>query len=570
MSGRFPDYARTRIGTLFETATESTWRPSLGYLSNLVANIPSWVAAPRVAARADRDTARPAVSRTAGRIVAWLQTAPQDPTFIVSWSPNWRVMGPSSTLKRLEHLAADLVLVSSEITLMRHAAVLVAVLTCLAAPGETLAAFHGLPGLGASDNKKDQVEAISSALRAQQFDRAVELSRSALQNDPNDAQLWTLHGIALSNKGQTKAALTAFQQALKRSPDYIAALEGAAQLYYQTGSRRAVPLLNRLLRLRPADPTSHAMLAVLEYREGNCQNAVGHFEQAGALVDSQLDALHAHATCLVRLKQLDGAVRVFQRSVTLQPDDPRERRLLAAVQLMAGKPQDAIATLTPLLERPGPDAETLSLASAAYEKAGDTPRAVSTLRQAILLDPKNVNLYLDFATIAFAHQSFQAGIEVLNDGIGLHPTAPLYVARGVLYVQLADYDKAEADFDKANELDPSQALSAAAQGLAAAQANDLDRALATIEAQLARKPNDAYSSICRRTFSRRRDQSRARRISTGRWRRRRKRCHYSRRLPPHAECSQNCSYRPGSTTRPSSSAERRWRATRKIRRRCTG
>lgn len=375
---------------------------------------------------------------------------------------------------------------------MRHAAVVVAVLTCLAAPGEILAAFHGLPGLGASDNKKDQVEAISSALRAQQFDTAIELSRSALQIDPNDAQLWTLHGIALSNKGQNKAALTAFQQALKRSPDYIPALEGAAQLYYQTGSRRAVPLLNRLLRLRPADQTSHAMLAVLEYREGNCQNAVGHFERAGALLYSQIDALHAHATCLVRLKQLDGAVRVFQRSVTLQPDDPRERRLLAAVQLMAGKPQDAIATLTPLLEGPGADAETLSLASAAYEKAGDTPRAVSTLRQAILLDPKNVNLYLDFATIAFAHQSFQAGIEVLNDAIGLHPTAPLYVARGVLYVQLAEYDKAEADFEKANELDPSQALSAAAQGLAAAQANDLDRALATIEERLARKPKDAY------------------------------------------------------------------------------
>jgi tetratricopeptide (TPR) repeat protein len=361
---------------------------------------------------------------------------------------------------------------------MRHAVVVVAVLTSL--------------GLAASENKKDQVEAISSALRAQQFDRAVELSRSALKTDPNDAQLWTLHGIALSNTGNTKAALTAFQQALKRSPNYVAALEGAAQLYYQAGSRRAVPLLNRVLRLRPGDPTAHAMLAVLEYREGNCQNAVGHFERAGALVESQLDALHAHATCLVRLKQLDGAVRVLQRALALQPNNPGERRLLAAVQLMAGKPQDATVTLTPLLEGPGPNAETLSLASAAYEKAGDTPRAVSTLRQAILLDPKNVNLYLDFATIAFAHQSFQAGIEVLNDGIGLQPAAPLYLARGVLYVQLAEYDKAEADFEKANELDPSQALSAAAQGLAAAQANDLDRALATIEAQLARKPNDAY------------------------------------------------------------------------------
>ena len=60
----------------------------------------------------------------------------------------------------------------------------------------------------------------------------------------------------------------------------------------------------------------------------------------------------------------------------------------------------------------------------------------------------------------------------------------------MLYVQLAEYDKAEADFEKANELDPSQSLSSAAQGLAAVEANDLDRALATVEQRLARKPDD--------------------------------------------------------------------------------
>ena len=82
---------------------------------------------------------------------------------------------------------------------------------------------------------------------------------------------------------------------------------------------------------------------------------------------------------------------------------------------------------------------------------------------------------------------------MLSDGLGLQPSAaPLYVARGVLYVQLADFERAEADFAKASELNPTQALSDAAQGLAAAQENDLDRALATIEAKLARKPDDAY------------------------------------------------------------------------------
>jgi tetratricopeptide (TPR) repeat protein len=345
-------------------------------------------------------------------------------------------------------------------------------------------------GLGATT--KEQIEAITTALRARDFDRAVELSRTALRDSPNDPQLWTLQGIALSEKGDARTALSAFHKALSLSPDYTAALEGAAQLHYEAGSREAVPLLNRLLRVRPGDPTGHAMLAVLEYRDGHCPAAVEHFERAGALLDSELDALHAYGTCLVRMKRLDAAATVFQRTVALRPDDGRERRLLAAIQLMAGQPKEAIQTLTPLLDGGNPDAETLQLASNAYEAIGDTTRAVSALRQAILLEPRNVSLYLDFANIAFAHQSFQVGINVINDAIGLQPeAAPLYVARGVLYVQLGDYEKAEADFERASELDPSQSLSAAAQGLAAAQANDLDRALVTVKEKLARKPNDA-------------------------------------------------------------------------------
>jgi tetratricopeptide (TPR) repeat protein len=146
---------------------------------------------------------------------------------------------------------------------------------------------------------------------------------------------------------------------------------------------------------------------------------------------------------------------------------------------MANQPADARATLGPLLQAGNPDSGTLELASSAYEEAKDTTQAVSTIRQAILLDPQNVNLYLDFANISYAHGSFQVGIDVINDGMALQPkAAPLYFARGVLYVQLARYQNAEADFERAYELDPSQSLSAAAQGLAAAQENDFDRALA--------------------------------------------------------------------------------------------
>ena len=335
------------------------------------------------------------------------------------------------------------------------------------------------------------IEAVTSALRNKEFAKALQLLQPALQRSPGDAQLWTLQALAYSGEGHKKEALASFHSALKISPNYLPALEGASQLQYEAGNAAAIPLLQRVLQLRPDDPTGHAMLAVLEYQQGHCQAAVVHFEKAGALLDSQLDALHAHGICLVRLQQLDKAVAVFERAVALHPYDHQEARLLASVQLMDHKPQDAISTLEPVLQA-NPDAETLDLASTAYEDTGDTPQAVSTLRQAILLEPKNVNLYLDFANLSFAHSSFQVGIDIINDGIGMQPkAAPLYLARGVLYVQLADYDKAEADFEKAYALDPSQSLSSAAQGLMAEQQNDLDHALATVQAKLVRKPNDA-------------------------------------------------------------------------------
>src|SRR5204862_3319486 len=189
--------------------------------------------------------------------------------------------------------------------------------------------------------------------------------------------------------------------------------------------------------------------------------------------------LHAYATCLVKFKRLHDAVTVFQRAVALHPDDRQERNLLASIQLMVHKPQDALATLGPLLEASNPRADTLELASNAYEDSGDTPQAVSMLRQALLLDPRNVSLYLDFANISFAHESFQVGIDVITEGLTLQPKAPqLYLARGVLYVQLAQYDKAEEDFETAQQLDPNESLGTAAQGPAALQANDHDHALA--------------------------------------------------------------------------------------------
>ena len=336
---------------------------------------------------------------------------------------------------------------------------------------------------------------IIAALRAKDFEGAVQLSREALAKSPSDPQLWTLQGIGLSADKHNQEAMAAFHHALRISPDYLPALEGAAQIAYESGDKRAETLLRHIVRLQPGEQTSHAMLGALASKEGNCPQAVRDFEQSGSLLESQPSELKQYGVCLIAVKQSGKAISVFQRLVESHPEDTRVRRELAALELKAGKPQDALTTLKPLLEASAQDTGAVQLAAAAYEANGETPAAVKLLRDAIVEDPKNVALYVDFANIAFSHQSFQTGIEMINAGINLQPNAaPLYLARGVLYVQLADFDRAEADFEKAEELDPHQSISAAAQGMAVEEQNqnDPDRALAVVKSKLAKRPADAF------------------------------------------------------------------------------
>jgi len=356
-----------------------------------------------------------------------------------------------------------------------------------------LAALFASAPLVVAQSATDPIAPIASALRAGQFDNALQLLQPELERHPKNAQLWTLRGLALSGKGDKREALQAFRRALGVAPDYLPALEGAAQIEYDRGDKGAVALLQHVLELRPHDPTSHAMLAVLAYRRGDCATAAPHFEQSGSLLEAQPGALQEYGTCLVRLKETEKAISVLARALAQSNSDAGARYRLASVQMMAEHPKDAIDTLEPLLEENTTDVDVLELTALAYEAAGNTPEAVRLLREAILSNPHNVNLYLDFANVSVDHQSYLVGVSMLNAGIQAEPkAAALYLARGVLYVQLAQYDLAEADFAKADAIDPRQSIGSAAEGLAAVERKDPDRALATVRAKLAKKPKDAF------------------------------------------------------------------------------
>jgi Flp pilus assembly protein TadD len=340
------------------------------------------------------------------------------------------------------------------------------------------------------ENSSPSTAKVIGLLRAGNATEALSESSQVLKHEPGDCRLWSLQAVAQQALGESAPALKSFQHALLLCTDYLPALEGAAQLEYAAHDPRVVDALRRIIAQRPLDPVSHAMLAGTLASQGKCASALADFRIAQPLFASQPGLLGDYGVCLMQTEHWVDAITVFKQLDTEHPSN-RATYDLAYAQWKAAQLQSALATLHPLLQTAS-DENALILGSSIAEDFGDTVQSVSLLREAILLQPDNIDNYLAFARVAAAHKSYQVGIDMINAGIGVLPdSAPLYVARGVLLVQLSKTAAAIMDFDHAHQLDPKLSAAMDAIGVLQEQQHNDDASLALFRKQAALHPEDA-------------------------------------------------------------------------------
>lgn len=337
------------------------------------------------------------------------------------------------------------------------------------------------------------VQAIASAIRSGDFSTASDLAMQDLKKTPDDPKLWTLQGVALASLHNESAAIASFQQAQKLSPHYLPAIEGEAQLEFKIRNPAAGSTIGHILAIDPHNAVAHGMLGALSYDKKDCTGTTEHYRQSLSVIRTQPSALQQFGSCLLRLEQFKEALPVFQTLVESDPSNDTAKFNLAAAQVGAQLPQQALTTIATLGNQHVPIGRVAEISSSAYELLGNTPRAVETLRSAILLNPTDEDLYISFATLCMDHRSYDVAIKFLDAGLQALPgSSRLLVTRGIVYVQMANYTKAESDFVAAEQLDPLHRFGSAAQGLSQLQQSNLDLALATTEQEIKRSPDDAF------------------------------------------------------------------------------
>jgi tetratricopeptide (TPR) repeat protein len=336
-------------------------------------------------------------------------------------------------------------------------------------------------------------EQVRELIQRGDFGAAVQACEKGLQKQPRDYQLWTLKGIALQGVAQNRESLTAFRRALTINPQFLPALQGAAQLEYQLRDPNCRKTLEALLLLRP-EPNIYAMLGVLAFEKKDCTTALTHYSAAGRAASDPIIRWHS-ATCYFQLQQWEPAVAQFQALLAVKEDD-RIRYNLGLAQVNGKQFVEAVATLQPLAQKAAPEADAVSLLATAHEGAKQLTEAFDLLRRAINLYPREERLYADLANLCLEHSAIDLGIEMLEVGMKNNPaSARIQTMLGVLLARADRMPQAEAAFRRAAQLAPDTSFGRVGLAVAMLQIGAADEAIKQLRDQLHRTPNDAQVSL---------------------------------------------------------------------------
>jgi tetratricopeptide (TPR) repeat protein len=272
-------------------------------------------------------------------------------------------------------------------------------------------------------------------LRAGKLDEAAKLFAAAVANDPGNAALETDLGFALGRLGRRDEAETVLRGAIEKDPHRFYAYVNLAELWTQDPRRwdrreALVPFLEKGLDALKDDPKGrfNLLLALAGF-----ERASGRTAAARARLEPLVAPDAAPLTRAQRKRVLDllDGIAFDQRANALGdwPAPPlgaeETARLDAADRARAaGRPEDAIAALDPILRRFPGAARARLIRARALEAIGRVDEAARDLEIAVNLTPSSAEAWRALGRLLAAHGGaleLDRADEALRQALTLEP-----------------------------------------------------------------------------------------------------------------------------------------------------
>ncbi|MGC8916556.1 MAG: tetratricopeptide repeat protein [Thermoanaerobaculum sp.] len=190
----------------------------------------------------------------------------------------------------------------------------------------------------ASGSVEEARLAISTAVRAKLYDRAVSWARQALERFPGDGELTFSLAASLERSKRVAEAEKVFRELIAAEPDNASALNYLGYMFADRGENlaEAKELIEKAVALDPLSGAYLDSLGWVYFRLGDWDRAEKYLTQAVAL--EPFDAtVHEHLGDLYQARgQVDKAREAWERALSLKPDEEGQEERIKAK--LAGLP----------------------------------------------------------------------------------------------------------------------------------------------------------------------------------------------------------------------------------------
>lgn len=201
--------------------------------------------------------------------------------------------------------------------------------------------------------------------------QAIEAAERAVKLDPHDPRALELRGLLIREQFGLFAALPWFEAGLRAAPDDVGLLGEYAATLGDMGQYKAMLVVCRkLAEVDPGNVRALYLQAVLAARSGQTSLARKIMLQTGSALRDMPAAVLLNGILEYRAGNTNLAVGHFDRLLRMQPENMQARALLARALQRQGLNQQAIETTQGWLERGDASPYLLAVAGRAQHALG--------------------------------------------------------------------------------------------------------------------------------------------------------------------------------------------------------
>ncbi len=323
------------------------------------------------------------------------------------------------------------------------------------------------------------------------LDQAIGGFRAILKNYRDDAGTHRALGQAFANRGALDVAIGEYREALRLNPDDAQAHHDLGLALIEQGKlREALAECREAIRLMPGDALMHNSLGAALCNQGNLRAAVAEFREALRLDPYLLMVRNNLGVTLHRLGKPDDAITEYHELLRLKPGSALTHNNLGEVLLDQGKLGAAIAEYREALRIHPNFALANSNLAKALQSLGKLDEAAAACREALRLEPGLAVAHFILGRILAERGKVDEAIAAYREALRLDPG--LAEARDNLGLALARQEKlneAIAEFREALRLKPGLAEAHDHLGAAVSHQGKLDEAITEYRSALQLNPD---------------------------------------------------------------------------------